>query len=180
MTVKIGMAGFGFMGKMHFNVYAGHSDSEVTHICSKWEKTPDGSVSPTQGNVEGKSEDALDLSGVNLTEDFDEMLRGDIDAVDICLPTHLHSVFACKALEAGKHVFCEKPLGSNPEDADRIVESAEMSGCILQVGQCLRFWPEYMALKEIADNETYGPVHTAAFTRLSPCPTWSGPLRWWM
>ena len=68
-----------------------------------------------------------------------------VDAVDICLPNDLHREFAVRALQAGKHVLCEKPIALTLEDADAMIAAARRAGRFLMIGHVLRFWPEYRA-----------------------------------
>lgn len=65
----------------------------------------------------------------------------DIDAVFIATPCDLHAEMAAAALEAGKYVYCEKPLGITPEQVDRVLRVARKSKTFLQIGQQLRYFP---------------------------------------
>ena len=65
-----------------------------------------------------------------LVGDLDEVLSDpEIDIVDICLPPHLHYDACARAMEAGKHVICAKPLVSSVKDADRLAEISARTGC---------------------------------------------------
>ncbi len=172
MTLKVGVVGLGFMGKMHFDTYRANPETEVTFIFDLDKKKLEGDWSSIGGNI-ATGDEAVDLSGITLTDNYDELLNGDLDIIDICLPTFSHAEYAIKALDAGKHVFLEKPMSNTVEDAKNIAEAAKKAGKKLQIGQCIRFWPEYEALKKIIDEKIYGEVKSAVFTRLSPCPTWS-------
>lgn len=170
--VRIGIVGFGFMGKMHFNCLKKIDAARIVAICDADEKRlkdPSGIA----GNIAG-ADSSLDLSGIELYNDFDRMLNeAKLDAVSITLPTFLHADFSCKALEAGLHVLCEKPMGLNSAECDRMIESAEKHGKILQIGHCIRFWPEYIKTKELIDSGTYGNVLAISFRRLTAAPKWS-------
>ncbi|MEM1287823.1 MAG: Gfo/Idh/MocA family oxidoreductase [Pseudomonadota bacterium] len=68
-------------------------------------------------------------SQAQVTGDFDSVLRDkDIDLIDICLPPHLHYETIVKALEAGKHVICEKPLVGSVAETDKVIAAAERTG----------------------------------------------------
>ena len=58
-------------------------------------------------------------------------------------------------------------------DCDRMIEAAEKSGKVLQIGHCVRFWPEYAKAKELVDSGAYGKVIAAMFQRLGSPPSWS-------
>ncbi|MFH1707797.1 MAG: Gfo/Idh/MocA family oxidoreductase [Planctomycetota bacterium] len=171
--LKVGVVGLGFMGKMHFDVYSNNPLSEVKFICDTDKKKLAGDWSAIGGNIKGAGGKKLDLSKIRMTADFAELLKSDLDIIDVCLPTYLHSKFAVAALKAGKNCFCEKPVGIDIADAKKIASAAAKARRTLQVGQCIRFWPEYAALKELVARRIYGRVKAATFTRLSPTPTWS-------
>ncbi|MDG1860941.1 MAG: Gfo/Idh/MocA family oxidoreductase, partial [SAR324 cluster bacterium] len=95
-----------------------------------------------------------------------------IDALSIASPTFLHASQTIEALNEGVHVFCEKPMALNSGDCREMTEVAKQSGKTLQIGHCIRFWPEYVQAKEIIDSQKYGKVLAATFQRLSLTPTW--------
>ena len=170
--VRIGIIGFGFMGKMHWNNLAKIEGVQVTAVC---DVDPDklSGKSGVAGNIAGADE-ALDLSGVELFADAAELFAsGKCDAVSIALPTYMHKEYTLKALDAGLHVLCEKPMALNSADCREMCEAAKKAGKILQVGHCIRFWPEYAVTKELIDSGKYGKVKAAGFRRFSMTPTWS-------
>ena len=78
-----------------------------------------------------------------------------------------------KALKAGLNVLCEKPMAMNVKECRQMMDAAKQSKKLLQIGHCIRFWPEYAATKKIIDSGKYGKVLSATFQRLSLTPTWS-------
>jgi len=70
-------------------------------------------------------------------------------------------------------VLCEKPMALTVGDCDRMIAAARKSGKVLQIGHCLRFWPEYVKAKELVDSGRYGKVVAAMFQRLGSPPGWS-------
>ena len=81
--------------------------------------------------------------------DFDEIcFSKDIDAVIVCSPNHLHPIQAERALRAGKHVFCEKPLALTEADADALLQVAGQTDKVLLVGHLTRYAPVYCAVAE--------------------------------
>jgi predicted dehydrogenase len=97
----------------------------------------------------------------------------DLDFVVIATPTYLHAEITKNALGHGVHVFCEKPMAYTVEQAESMIDAARNAGKKLMIGQCLRFWPAYVKLKEYIDSGAYGKVNRADFTRLSSTPLWS-------
>jgi predicted dehydrogenase len=94
-----------------------------------------------------------------VTTDYKELLeRADIDAVAILSPDYLHEEHALAALQAGKHVYCEKPLAITPEGCDRIIDEAEKSGKHLMIGFNMRYMSMYQTMKEIIDSGVIGDI----------------------
>lgn len=170
--VRVGIAGLGFMGRMHFRCYKGLEDVSIVAICDADEdrlKQKQGAG----GNIPG-AEQPLELAGIELFTDFDVMLaEAELDAVSITLPTYMHAAFSIRALEAGVNVLCEKPMAMDVAQCEDMITAAEKNGKILQIGHCIRFWPEYVSAKEMIDSGKYGKVKAATLQRLSLTPTWS-------
>lgn len=159
--VRIGLIGTGFMGGTHLAAYKQLAAKGGFRIAA---------VADLDTAKAAKLAEGL---GAKVFADGDDLLNNaDIDTVDICLPTYLHHKFALKALNKGLNVFVEKPLSLNSAQADELARAAADKGVITMVGQCIRFWDEYVYLKDIIRNQTYGKVITAHFRRLSPRPEW--------
>jgi predicted dehydrogenase len=172
--IRIGIVGFGFMGRMHYRCWNALPGVKIAAIC---EGNPEALKVAAGGNVAGAAE-TIDLTGVATFTKYDEFLAsGLVDAVSITLPTFLHADFSCKALEKGLHVLCEKPMALNLAECDRMVAAAQSSGKVLQIGHCIRFWPEYVKAREIVRNGEYGHVVAATFQRLGSLPSWN-PANW--
>lgn len=91
---------------------------------------------------------------------MDELIeRDDIDVIDISLPNYQHEEYAIKALNAGKHVYCEKPLCVSYEGALRIEAAAEKSGAKVQMVFENRFYPAVMRAKQIIDEGKLGRLY---------------------
>jgi predicted dehydrogenase len=179
--MKVGIVGFGFMGRTHYRCWKALKNVGIAAICEVNPKT----VKDTKkaiGNI-GLTEDSIDLGRVELYNNLDKMLeKAELDAVSITLPTYLHADSSIKSLSAGVHVLCEKPMALNVEDCRRMIEAAEQtlhqsgtgqSGKILQIGHCVRFWPEYALTRDIIKSGKYGRVIAATFQRLGAAPAWS-------
>ena len=169
---RLGIIGLGFMGKMHFRCYQALEDVQVVAICDT-DKAKFEDTGGAAGNIKG-AEAPLDFTDIDLYDDFDKMLaEANLDALSVTLPTYMHRDYAIKAMQAGVNVLCEKPMALNVEDGREMIAAAEQSGKLLQIGHCIRFWPEYAKTKEIVDSGQYGKVLAATFQRLSLTPTWS-------
>ena len=94
-----------------------------------------------------------------VTTDYRELLkREDVDAIAILSPDYLHEEHAIAALQAGKHVFCEKPLAITTEGCDRILDAWKKSGKHLMIGFNMRYMPMYQTMKEIIDSGIIGEI----------------------
>ena len=81
-----------------------------------------------------------------------------VDAVFIALPDYLHRLAAEQAFRAGKHVFLEKPIATNPADGKAILAAWKGSGRVLQIGHVLRGAPFYQAIRNIVRQDRLGPI----------------------
>ncbi len=170
--LKVGIVGFGFMGRTHYKCWKALEGVEVTAVCDVNPNIVEDTKRAV-GNI-GDTEEAVDFSNLQLYTDLEEMLKSaELDAVSITLPTSLHADCSIKALAAGVNVMCEKPMALNVKDCERMIAEAKRNGKILQIGHCVRFWPEYAKAKQIVDSGEYGRVIAATFQRLGAAPTWS-------
>ena len=170
--LRIGIIGLGFMGKMHFRCWNVIPEAQVVAVCDI-DPAKFDSTTGTAGNIAG-AEQPLDFSGVAFFSDAAEMYaRMQLDAVSITLPTHLHPAFTLQALRAGVNVLCEKPMALTLAECDQMAATAQECGKLLQIGHCIRFWPQYASAKAIIESGAYGAVVAATFQRLSLTPTWS-------
>lgn len=168
--VRIGLIGLGFMGRMHIGAYSKLEGAQIVAVADKDERRAAGDLSGGWGNIEGAAE-GLDMNGVHGTTDFKELIALDeVDLVDICVPTPHHEELAIAALEAGKHVMCEKPLALDSASAQRITDAAAKSAGYLMPAMCMRFWPEWAWLKEAVEDGRFGRVRSATFRRVAPMP----------
>jgi len=154
--------GFGFMGKVHAGVYRLLPDARLV-----------GVVDPRCESVENDLR-SCGLDGVPVFADFDSAVGGvEFSVADICLPTDLHRDNALRAIAAGKHVFCEKPIALNKADAMAMTAASRSAGRQLMVGHCIRFWPEYVELKRVVDSGAHGRLLSLSLSRRAGRPGYS-------
>jgi predicted dehydrogenase len=110
----------------------------------------------------GKAAEAARAAGCRAETVFTKILSG-VDAVCVVTPTASHRDIALTCLEAGKHVFVEKPIASDVGQADEMVEAARAGGLVLQAGHVERYNAGFRKLLSLVD----GPVHIDAH-RASP------------
>lgn len=154
--LKIGLVGVGGISGAHIPAWEDMPDAQLTALCD---------IRPER--FAGHEDKHCYTS-------LDEMLeQEDLDILDICLPTYLHADTAIKAMNKGIHVLCEKPISLKKEDVQRVYDTAKKNNVRFMVAQVLRFWPEYVLLKEIYDTQKYGHLLSGSMTRLGPRPNWS-------
>lgn len=153
IEVRVGMIGYQFMGKAHSHAYRDLSFFFDTHCV------------PVKQAIAGRNEeavkDAADKMGyASFETDWRKLVeRDDIDLIDIVTPNNTHTEMAIAALEAGKHVLCEKPLALSLIDAERMLEVAKKSGTIHMVSHNYRFAPAVQFAKQLIDEGRLGKIH---------------------
>jgi len=181
-TVKVGLIGFGFMGTTHWGVYKGIKGAKVVALADLDVAKLKGDISKVVGNIGGgDNSKPVDLKGVTVYEDAMKLIKeADVDVIDICVPTSQHAKLAIAALQAGKHVFCEKPLCRTAAEATKIVAAAKKAKGFFNVGLCVRAWPEYRAAWEYYKAGKAGKMLSATFKRVSPGVDGNSWKNWYM
>ena len=170
--VRIGIAGIGFMGVTHYNAIRKVKGAKVAAIFTRDPKKLRGDWRSVQGNF-GGSGGVQELSGIARYSSLDELLLDDsIDVVHNCLPTPLHLASTIDILDAGKHLFLEKPIAVDLRHADRMVAHAKRLRRLFMVAHVLRFFPEFRLIKELAADGRFGAVRAAHFKRVTAYPKW--------
>ena len=155
--IKVGLIGCGFMGGMHAACYAALENLG-------------GKVVAVADPRKDFAEKLMGEGNAYYEYGMDLIQQADVDVIDICLPTDLHTAHAVAAMKAGKHVFVEKPICIKAEEMELLLKTEAETGARVQVGQVIRQWTEYKWLKETVDSGVYGKVLSGEFTRISGRP----------
>lgn len=83
----------------------------------------------------------------------------DLDLIDLCTPTNHHTRYVLAALEAGKHVICEKPLAPKPEEIQQIIEASQRTGRLVMTAMNMRYDPKNLAMKREIDAGRFGSIY---------------------
>lgn len=154
--LRVGMVGIGGISGAHISAWENMGETELAALCD---------IRP---------ERLEPYSDKRLYTDWQEMLALErLDILDVCLPTYLHADVAVLAMERGIHVLSEKPISLRAEDVERVYAAARENHVHFMVAQVLRFWPEYVLLKEIYDSGRYGRLLSGFMGRLGGIPKWS-------
>jgi predicted dehydrogenase len=146
--------------------------AKIVAMCDSVRLPVNGVLAGVAGNITGSGD--LDLGrAVKVYRALGEVLADpEVEMVDLCVPTPLHFEQAIAALQAGKHVLCEKPLAVSSVRARKIVQAAQSARGFFMPAMCMRFWPGWCCLKAVVEEERYGKVQAARFRRMSPMPSW--------
>ena len=162
MAVKVCIIGCGMIAqKAHIPAYRANKGFEITAVFD---------------TVEATAKSVCETFGIkSYYTDADQMLEKEKpDVVSVCSPNKFHKAHTLKALSYGANVLCEKPLATTLSDADEMFALAKKQGKILMACQTLRFLPERLAVKAMADSGELGEVYYAELSRIRRrgIPTW--------
>jgi len=144
--IKIGLLGAGHLGKIHLKCILQVQDFELI-----------GFFDPNEAN----STQVEKEYGIKRFTSIEKLIDAS-DAIDIVTPTVNHYECADSALKAGKHVFIEKPVVSTPEEAKKLMATAEEAQTKVQVGHVERFNPAFVAVKDKIDSPMFIETHRLA------------------
>jgi len=142
-AVRIGQVGLGYWGT---NLVRNFDDlADLRWLCD--------------ASAERREQFARRYPGARVTDSLDEMIADpELDAVVIATPVPTHHALARQALEAGKHVFVEKPPAMRASEMEELVALAEERGLVLMPGHLLLYHPGVHKLKELVDSGQLGDV----------------------
>ncbi|NLJ67052.1 MAG: Gfo/Idh/MocA family oxidoreductase [Clostridiales bacterium] len=152
-TLNIGLVGYKFMGKAHSNAFRKVGmffepslRLNMKAICGRDEEW-------VKESAEKFGWEGYETSWENLVK------RDDIDVIDITAPSNFHKEIAIAAAEAGKHIFCEKPLALNLKDAREMLEVVKKANVKHQIGFNYRFAPAVQLAKKLIDEGKIGKIY---------------------
>ena len=113
-------------------------------------------------------------------DSIEALLAADVDAVSVCVANAYHAQTSIQALKAGKHVLCEKPMATTPEDCEAMVAAAKAAGKFLMIGQNQRLAKAHVKAREIIESGEMGKVITFETHFAHPGPEgWTGVRDSW-
>jgi predicted dehydrogenase len=149
--IRIGIIGVGMIGKQHIAAYHKIPGARVAALCDI--------DAPELARV------AAEAGIPDTYADFRKLLaRSDIDAVDVCVHNNYHAPITIAALQAGKHVYCEKPIAGSWRDAAAMLETARKTGRRLSVQLSTLYEPETKAAQALIHEGRLGKVYHARST----------------
>ncbi|MEX2252685.1 MAG: Gfo/Idh/MocA family oxidoreductase [Thermoleophilaceae bacterium] len=152
--VNVGVVGLGYWGPNLARNFDRLAGADLRWICD--------------ASDEARERWSASFPGARATPDLDEVLSDpEVQALVVATPVPSHAEVALRALEAGKHVFVEKPLAQSVADAERCAEAARAGERVLMVGHLLEYHPGVEKLKQIVDSGDLGDVHYIYSNRLN-------------
>ncbi len=158
--VRIGIVGTGYIGNVHGNIYARDPRAKITALYDIIPERAAATAKRIGGRVCSSREHLLDSC----------------DAVLVCAPNRTHIEIATAAIDAGKHVFCEKPFALGIEDAALLLERANKSEKLFQVGHSRRFAPVYTKLRSLLMEDAPHSAHIKMNRGELLNPAWTGDV----
>ena len=174
--INVGLIGRGLMGSGHWQLLLGHRQTQVLAICDvdrlrREEGKRRADETYAAARATGKYE------GCAAYIDYRELLaRPDIDAVVIVTPDHWHSLQSIHAAQAGKDVYCEKPISLTVAEGRRLVETVRRYGRVFQTGTQYRSIPTIRQVCEFIRNGGLGQVKSV-YTLWQNLMPWLGSER---
>jgi len=158
--IRVAIVGAGYIGQLHANIL--HKEFQNVTIVAIVDKE------------EKKGQNLALATNSVFYSNLDRVLEEeDINTVVICTPTLLHPPMVIKSAEAGKNIFCEKPLAPTVDDALHMIETVKKYNITAMTGHILRFWPTYVKAKEIVSNNELGRPLNCYCERLLTIPTYT-------
>lgn len=154
--MKVAVLGCGGLGRVHASIYANMRGVELTGVCD---------IQPDL------VQDLSRMTGATAYGSFEDMLeQAEFDVISIALPSYLHKEYTILAAQAGKHVISEKPIALNLEDAEEMIRCCEENSVRLFVGHVVRFFPDYVNMKQSLDEGKLGRACVAHASRIGGHP----------
>jgi predicted dehydrogenase len=162
--LKVGIIGCGGIAEQkHLPAIAKINEAELTAFCD---------IIPERAEELCKE---FGAQGAKTYTDYKDLVKdGSIDVVHVCTPNRSHSPITVDALEAGKHVMCEKPMATSYVEAKKMVDTAKKTGKLLTIGYQYRCMPAPLYLKKICERGDLGEIYFAKAhaLRRRGVPTW--------
>ena len=135
--------------------------------------SPGVRVAAVADPVPGKAELIAEQYAAQAVTGLEELLELGVDIVDVCTPPMAHAQPTIRALEAGRHVFCEKPLTRTMEEARAVVRAAESAPGLLMIGHVTRYEPDHRSARDLVAAGEIGGVRMLTHSVTSTLPGWT-------
>ena len=156
--MRVGLVGAGYIAGSHAAAYAAEPRADLAYVTDP---------------VSDKAAALAERYGARPVADLETLLDSDVEALSVCTPSPRHAEVVVAALEAGKHVLCEKPVARTLSDARRIVEAGRRAAGVLMIGHVSRFEPDHRAARDAVLDGRIGEPRMMAQSIVGELPGWS-------
>lgn len=158
--LRIAVIGCGSIARhRHLPEYGANSKVQIVAVCDI---------------VKERAEEIASQFGAKAFSNFEELLlEAEIDAVSVCTPNYLHAPISIAALNAGKHVLCEKPMATSNEEALAMIAASKSSGKKLMIAHNQRFVPSHVKARKLIESGDVGKIYSFRTAFGHP-----GPEKW--
>jgi len=145
--LKVGVIGCGSIAQhRHLPEYQWNEQVELVAVCDINEE---------------RANQVAEKYQVKAYTDFNKLLENkEIEAVSVCTPNYLHAPISIAALNAGKHVLCEKPMATSEEEAEQMIAAAKTNGKKLMIGHNQRFVKSHQKARQLIKSGEVGKIHS--------------------
>ncbi|HET8735550.1 MAG TPA: Gfo/Idh/MocA family oxidoreductase [Pricia sp.] len=156
--INLGYIGLGKQGGILSNSFISNTEAQIVAGSDVWKSKREGFEEVVSGFYAEKR-GQTDYKGVKTYLEYQKILdRKDVDAVVIATPDHWHGIQAIDALNAGKDVYCEKPLTNTVVEGRAIVDAVAKNKAIFQTGSMQRSWDRFKKAQEIVSSGKLGKI----------------------
>ena len=156
--ITLGFIGCGKQGRILSNYFLSTNEIRILALSEVYKDKSELMLKTIKTNQE-KNNQPVNDNDIAVYNDFRELLsRKDIDAVVIATPDHWHAAVAVRAAEAGKDIYCEKPLSVTVKEGRAMVKATRKHKRVFQTGSMQRSWPEFRQAVEIVRNGFIGEI----------------------
>jgi UDP-N-acetyl-2-amino-2-deoxyglucuronate dehydrogenase len=142
--IRFGIVGFGNIGTRHAKHIQQHPEAQLIAVC----------------DIEPQRFEQLTGANILQTANFTDILQNpNIDVINVCVPNHLHAPYTIAALQAGKHVVCEKPMALSATECTQMIAAADTAHRKLFVVKQNRYNPPVNAVKQLINNNQLGTIY---------------------
>src|SRR5680860_1131967 len=173
--INLGYIGLGKQGGILSNKFISNTDAQIVAGSDVWKSKRNAFEDVVSGFYAEKRGQA-DYKGVKTYLEYQKVLdRKDIDAVVIATPDHWHAIQAIDAMNAGKDVYCEKPLTHTVAEGRAIVQAVEKNKTVFQTGSMQRSWDRFKKAQEIVSSGKLGEISKVLVNVGDPAITYNLP-----
>ncbi|XJZ27786.1 Gfo/Idh/MocA family protein [Bacillota bacterium Lsc_1132] len=148
------------MGKLKIGVIGCGSIAQHRHL-PEYKANPNVEIVAVCDINEARAKEIAEQYGAAAYTSYEQLVKDSgVDAVSVCTPNYLHAPISICALQAGKHVLCEKPMATSSEEAEAMIQAAKENGKKLMIGHNQRFVPSHQKARQLIQSGEIGKIYS--------------------